>query len=179
MSSFFYRLANGFTSSLPLHFHWIRSSLPSPVPASTRHAIFASTIAVLLCFIQMKYENKNFTPFDTHPKTMNVSIFSLLLYCISSMAEATLNRAIFVLVCGHNSDVLAALLVALLASIILPVPLRLLGYIVFMYIMVRVFLALLPIGWLKQWVIEKARKLAVLACLPMFLLQMFPVNTRL
>ena len=101
LSSFFYRLANGFTLSPPLHvhFHWIRSSLPCTAPASTKHTIFASTIiAVLLCFIQMKYENKNFSPFDTHPKTMNASILNLLIYCISSMAEATLNRAIFVLV---------------------------------------------------------------------------------
>ena len=156
MSSFLYRLASGFTS----HFHWRNSLLRFQVPASTKHAIFASTTAVLVSFIQMKYENKSFTPFDTHPKTMNASIFNLLLYCVSSIAEAntfnngavTVDDTYVVLVCGHISDITALLVVALLASVVLPVPLKWFGFIVLVYIMVRVFFWLLPIGYLKQLV---------------------------
>lgn len=91
---------------------------------------------------------------------MNASIFNLLLYCVSSIAEAntlnngavTVDDTYVVPVCGHISDLSAALVVALLASIVLPVLRKWFGFIVFMYIMVRVLFWLLPIGDLKRLV---------------------------
>ncbi|KAK6783082.1 hypothetical protein RDI58_020878 [Solanum bulbocastanum] len=45
--------------------------------------IFGFFFTILLNFLQLKYQgNNNTDPFTTHPKTMRVSVTSLLLYCL-------------------------------------------------------------------------------------------------
>ncbi|KAK6783083.1 hypothetical protein RDI58_020879 [Solanum bulbocastanum] len=45
--------------------------------------VFGFFFTVLLNFLQLKYQGNNKTdPFSTHPKTMRVSVTSLLLYCL-------------------------------------------------------------------------------------------------
>ena len=111
----------------------------------------------------MLYTNEvwkqEFLSFWYSPKNHECFHFELayLLYLIYGWSH-TQSCNICACFCGHISDLSAALLMALLASIILPVQLRWFGYIVFMYIMVRVFLGSVPIGWLKQLVFETARK---------------------
>ncbi|KAI8546631.1 hypothetical protein RHMOL_Rhmol07G0134300 [Rhododendron molle] len=55
-----------------------------PVP-STRHCVFAFLISALFDFLQLRYQGAGGTvsPFQTHPTTMWVALFSLLLYCIA------------------------------------------------------------------------------------------------
>jgi hypothetical protein len=156
-----YHATNGvtLTSPLPINLH-LSSSLPTPLSAVTRHTIFAFVTPIFVSFVQIKYENKYLTPFDTHPIAINASILNFLIYCISSIAETKLNPAvddnIYILVCGHISDLSAALVVTLLASIIFPVSLRWFTYIAYMLLLVRVFFSL--ISWLTRWIYEKTRK---------------------
>lgn len=107
-----------------------KSSLPT-ILSPARHAIFAFMISELLSFVQMAYQNKDFTPYDTHPVAIYTSICALFLYGISSIAEATLDPVVSevdVLLSGYISDFSASLGMAFLASIVFPVPLRGLAY---------------------------------------------------
>ncbi|KAG5539935.1 hypothetical protein RHGRI_020232 [Rhododendron griersonianum] len=54
-----------------------------PEPTA-RHTVFAFLISALFNFLQLQYQNTGtVSPFQTHPKTMSVALFSLLLYCIA------------------------------------------------------------------------------------------------
>lgn len=45
--------------------------------------IYGFAITLILNFVQLKYEAQDQkTPFQTHPKTMHVSVVSLLIYCL-------------------------------------------------------------------------------------------------
>ncbi|KAL7182719.1 hypothetical protein ACSBR1_041411 [Camellia fascicularis] len=57
-----------------------RQSTSSSFSASW-HAVLAFIVPVFLTFLQIKYQGKDISPFDTYPKSMGVSIVSLLLYC--------------------------------------------------------------------------------------------------
>lgn len=172
-----YPTTNGGTSLLPLNLHQRSSSLlPTPLPAITRHTIFAFMTSAFLAFLQIKFENKDHTPFDTHPMAINASILNFLIYCISSMAESVLvNHAIdrvYVLVFRHISDLSAALVVTLLSSLIFPVPLRWFTYIAYMFLLLRTFFNLLCC--LKRWIYEKTKKAVQFA-----LILLHPSMTRL
>ena len=51
----------------------------SPAPFFP-HAAFAFTILAILGLLQVKYQGKDKTPFDSHPKTISLAILSLLIY---------------------------------------------------------------------------------------------------
>ena len=162
MSSFLHQrifLCRPDNGTLPLHLHQ-RSTLPCPIPVLIRVAIFTTMIGVLVPFIAMKYENKTFTPFDTHPKTTNALIFNVFVFGISFIVEATIMNgavdSIFVLVAGHISDLSLAFEAALVSSIILPVSVVWLSYSVFIYLLVRLFSSFVDI--LKEWVCVEVRK---------------------
>ncbi|KAL3497534.1 hypothetical protein ACH5RR_040266 [Cinchona calisaya] len=57
---------------------------------SSSQAILAFIATVLLNFLQIKFQAKDQSPFETHPKTIFVAISSLLLYCLSFDAYLTL-----------------------------------------------------------------------------------------
>ncbi|KAJ6741646.1 PROTEIN putative-RELATED [Salix viminalis] len=50
-------------------------------PNST-HAIFTFIMPVLLCFLQLMYQGKDYSPFDTHPITMWIALTCVLAYCV-------------------------------------------------------------------------------------------------
>lgn len=54
------------------------------IKMSSRQAIFAFIVTVLLNLVQIKYQPKVESPFETRPKTMFVAIASLLLYSFFS-----------------------------------------------------------------------------------------------
>ena len=156
-----YPTTNGGTSLLPLNLHQrSSSSLPTPLPAITRHKMFAFMTPTFLAFVQIKFENEDHTPFDTHPIAINASILNFLIYCISSIAESMLLKhaidSAYVLVFMHISDLSAALVVTLLSSIIFSVPLRWFTYIAYMFLLVRTFFNLLCC--LKLWIFKKTKK---------------------
>ncbi|KAH7863751.1 hypothetical protein Vadar_021543 [Vaccinium darrowii] len=58
-----------------------------PVP-SPRHTVFAFLVSTLLSFLELHFQNTGtVSPFQTHPKTMWVALFSLLLYCMAYEVE--------------------------------------------------------------------------------------------
>ncbi|KAL3532452.1 hypothetical protein ACH5RR_005973 [Cinchona calisaya] len=55
------------------------------------HAAFAFTIIVILSFLQVKYQGKDKTPFESHPRTIAVASTSLLIYCLAYGIEQRLS----------------------------------------------------------------------------------------
>ncbi|KAF8033009.1 hypothetical protein BT93_D1791 [Corymbia citriodora subsp. variegata] len=51
------------------------------------HGCFTFIIQVLVNLIQVKYQGQPESPFDTHPFTTFISIFSLLLYCFLALLD--------------------------------------------------------------------------------------------
>ncbi|KAL7256301.1 hypothetical protein ACSBR1_010262 [Camellia fascicularis] len=52
------------------------------------HTVLTFIVPVILTFLQIKYQGKtDTTPFDTYPKSLGVSITSLLFYCFTYYAE--------------------------------------------------------------------------------------------
>ena len=157
MFSFLYRSAHGSISSLPSQ--QLRSSLPSPLPHDTRLKIFAFVIPLFVSFIPLKYLNTNFNPHASHPSTVKAFIYSLIVFFVSSIAEAKFNLAadnIYGLVRGHISEFAAILAVMLIASMGFPAPLTWFDYIAFLFVLMCAFLILLD--WLRRWFFEKMSK---------------------
>ncbi|KAL3497531.1 hypothetical protein ACH5RR_040263 [Cinchona calisaya] len=59
---------------------------------SSRHAIFIFLVSLLLNFLQIKYQGKAESPFETHPKAMFVAIVTLFLYCLSYDAKVRFSK---------------------------------------------------------------------------------------
>ncbi|KAL7182717.1 hypothetical protein ACSBR1_041409 [Camellia fascicularis] len=102
------------------------------------HAILAFILPLLLSFLQLKYQgNKNRSPFDTHPKSVGVSIASLLLYCFVYDAELRSSEnhrhQTYAFIARRGMVCFGWLAVVSLASILLPDSLGLPLY--FLYIL--------------------------------------------
>lgn len=53
------------------------------LPATSFHSIFVFAVQVILGFLALNYVGQNNSPFKTHPKTLQFSLISLLLYCLT------------------------------------------------------------------------------------------------
>ncbi|KAF7149317.1 hypothetical protein RHSIM_Rhsim03G0062000 [Rhododendron simsii] len=98
-------------------------------PLSLYHGIYEFVLPVLISFLKLKYQGLDSTPFETHPKTMFVSIASLLLYSLAYDYELRLISSMRtppayanVLLCG--AVVLGSLPLVSLASVIFPNSIR-------------------------------------------------------
>lgn len=60
---------------------------PAFFTSSHHHSTLAFIIQVLVNLIQVKYQGKPQSPFDTHPITTSIAIFSLLLYCFLALLD--------------------------------------------------------------------------------------------
>ncbi|KAL7182235.1 hypothetical protein ACSBR1_041025 [Camellia fascicularis] len=60
-----------------------------PLPTS-RHAVLAFLAPVLLDFIELKFQGKNVSSFETHQRAIWVAIASLILYCFAYEAKLRL-----------------------------------------------------------------------------------------
>ncbi|KAL3497525.1 hypothetical protein ACH5RR_040257 [Cinchona calisaya] len=67
--------------------------------SKSRHSILTFTAAVLVKFLELKYQNKNESPFETHPKTMYFAIASALLYCFAYDAKSRFSCSLFFKCC--------------------------------------------------------------------------------
>ncbi|KAL3730741.1 hypothetical protein ACJRO7_027724 [Eucalyptus globulus] len=86
------------------------------------HTILIFIVPILINFIEMKYQGKPNSPFDTHPITIFLSIFNLLLYCSLSLPLVTSLPA-FNTACGSRTSQFLmvfslSLSVALLSSLL-------------------------------------------------------------
>ncbi|CAK9178178.1 unnamed protein product [Ilex paraguariensis] len=70
-------------ASIDMRFNFLEEQHTSP----SHHAVLAFIVAVIINLQQLKYQGKDETPFETHPKTMGVALTSLLLYFILSKSK--------------------------------------------------------------------------------------------
>ncbi|KAF8020576.1 hypothetical protein BT93_G1111 [Corymbia citriodora subsp. variegata] len=113
------------------------------------HTILTFIVPVLINFIEIKYQGKSVSPFDTHPITIFLSIFNLLLYCSLSLPFVTYLPAFNTACSVHISQFLMMfsfyLSIALLSSLLfqgfsiflLYMPLMILLYATFMHSLVH------------------------------------------
>lgn len=73
-------------------------------------------------FLALKYLGKVVTPFETHPKTMQFAIGSLLVYCLAYGAELSVQSSILLNSFGRFMELFGSLSLASLASIFFPDP---------------------------------------------------------
>lgn len=59
------------------------------------HAVLAFILPLLVAFLALKYVGKVVTPFETHPKTMQFAIGSLLVYCLAYGAQLSVQSSIY------------------------------------------------------------------------------------
>lgn len=56
------------------------------------HVVYAILITTLIGFIQIMYQNKSLTPFETHPTTIKAFFFTFYVYCSALVAKSTLTH---------------------------------------------------------------------------------------
>ncbi|KAL7184721.1 hypothetical protein ACSBR2_026797 [Camellia fascicularis] len=71
--------------SITAHSYYYLSQRQSTSSSASWRIVLAFMVPVFLTFLQIKYQGKNISPFDTYPKSLGVSIASLLLYCLLAM----------------------------------------------------------------------------------------------
>ncbi|KAH7863102.1 hypothetical protein Vadar_013371 [Vaccinium darrowii] len=103
-----------------------------------RFSAFLYRYRVLVNFLQLQYQGKDFSPFETHPKTMGFAVASLFLYCLThdaglSLTSSHLKPAYYARVVHGGMALSGSLLAVSLASIIFHGPVWLPLY--FLYIM--------------------------------------------
>lgn len=59
---------------------------------SVCHAVYAFLITTLIGFIQIMYQNKSLTPFETHPTTIKTFFFTFYVYCSTLVAKIALTH---------------------------------------------------------------------------------------
>ncbi|KAA8522202.1 hypothetical protein F0562_012875 [Nyssa sinensis] len=117
---------------------------------TSRNAILAYIVPVLLNLIELKYQGKDDSAFEAYPKTMCFAVTSLLMYCLAYYVELKFSSShptwfgIFYARALHHSMVLfGSLTMASLASILFPDPVRPVLY---------VLCILLSAGELLEWI---------------------------
>lgn len=88
--------------------------------SSSRHSILTFTAAALVDFLQLKYQGKNESPFETHPRTMFLAIASLLLYCLAYDAKSRFTSYVNFCICQSLMAFFGPLSLASLFSVLLP-----------------------------------------------------------
>ncbi|GMP95752.1 hypothetical protein CsSME_00044675 [Camellia sinensis var. sinensis] len=73
--------------SITTHSYYNLSQQESTPSSASWHAVLAFIVPVFLTLLRIKYDGKDISAFDTYPKSLGVSIASLLLYCSAYYAE--------------------------------------------------------------------------------------------
>ncbi|GFZ02095.1 hypothetical protein Acr_15g0007040 [Actinidia rufa] len=87
------------------------------IPIS-RNTFLALFVPVILNFLELKYQGKDFSPFQTHPKMMRVAVVSLLLYCFAYDFEKRLCSPAYAHIVHSGRAVFGSLLSVSLASVL-------------------------------------------------------------
>ncbi|KAH8485839.1 hypothetical protein H0E87_027324 [Populus deltoides] len=56
------------------------------------HAVFTFIMPVLLNFLELMYQGKDYSPFDTHPINMWIGLTCLLAYCLAYGVEVACSK---------------------------------------------------------------------------------------
>lgn len=104
------------------------------------HDVISFTLPLLVALVALKHHGKVFSPFETHPLTMQFAIVSLLCYGVAYRAQLSLRPAEAQLgvqfsIYGRFMEFFGSLSLVLLASIFFPGPVK------------WVFFASCAIGW--------------------------------
>jgi hypothetical protein len=136
-----------------------QQGLTSP---SSRHAILVFIVPILINLIEVKFEGKHYSPFETHPKTIMVAIVSLLLYCLAYGAELGFSpqsptSKVARVLCSSFMTFFGSLSLASLASILLPDCLQFVLYIVHLLISMGELHGIIQklCKWIHQRILKK------------------------
>ncbi|KAL6985959.1 hypothetical protein U1Q18_019331 [Sarracenia purpurea var. burkii] len=101
----------------------VQEQRPLPPSPPSLHTILIPT---LVTFLKLKYDGKEISPFETHPKTMLVAITSFLLYCYS-----TPSKPIFYGLICRGSELVGSVCVMCLVSVLFPNSIELVLYMLY------------------------------------------------
>ncbi|XAR54776.1 hypothetical protein NMG60_11030069 [Bertholletia excelsa] len=107
-----------------------------PFQPRSHEALFGFLLPVILDLHKLQCQGKKSCSFETHPKSMWVSVTSLFLYCLLSYAESgriRINPGL-TRVLSHYKELVAWLCLVSLASVLLPDPVSVVLY--FLYVLV-------------------------------------------
>ncbi|KAJ0112791.1 hypothetical protein Patl1_00216 [Pistacia atlantica] len=107
----------------PLHHNFPSFPVEQPSISSNRHhAIFLFLIPVMLGLLQVEYQSKNVSPFDTHPIHMWVFLAATYIYCmgLATNLELQNNPTTYSKIISHVILSLGALASVTLASVLFP-----------------------------------------------------------
>ncbi|KAL7256302.1 hypothetical protein ACSBR1_010263 [Camellia fascicularis] len=121
-----------------------RQSTSFSSSSASCHAVLAFIVPMILTFLQIKHQGKkDTTPFDTYPKSLGVSIASLLLYCFAYYAELKSSSYEDLRRCQtyarHGTVVFGWLGLVSLVSTLLPNSLRSLLYLLYILFLAALF----------------------------------------
>ncbi|CAK9178173.1 unnamed protein product [Ilex paraguariensis] len=114
-------------ASIDMRFNVTEGQRTSP----SRHAILTFIVPVIINLQQLKFQGKDKTPFETHPKTMGFTITSLLLYSVLSEAKPRLSSPTYATIVHHGMALFGFLSLASLASTLFPDSVMPVLYVVF------------------------------------------------
>ncbi|KAJ9694305.1 hypothetical protein PVL29_010015 [Vitis rotundifolia] len=125
MEPLYFRLWNNlFQRAQHLFILLITYLLQQQLQPNSCHTILSFIVAVLASFLAVKYAGKVTSPFETHPKTMQFAIGSLLVYCLAYGAQqrfsAALHSPAYVNALCRCMELSGFLSVASLASLFFP-----------------------------------------------------------
>lgn len=125
--------------------------------STSRHTIFVFIIPILVNFIEVKYQGKSISPFETHPVTTMVAITSLLIYYLAYGAEQTFYSSTYAYIFCWLMTFSGSLSLASLASILFPESMRFVLYIFYILLSVGELHGIIYklYHWIRQIIMDK------------------------
>lgn len=124
-----------------------------PLESKCIHVIFVFIVPLLAQLLEVKYEGKAASPFETHPKTMLFFILCLLAYCVVYGIELRFSSASQSSIYAHAMVLFGSLSLASIASIFFPDSVRWVLYLVYIMLcmgQILYTLVLVLYKWLHQ-----------------------------
>ena len=92
------------------------------ISSTTPHVVYAFLVATLIELLQMKYQNKSVSPFETHHTNMTSFVITLYTYCLAMVGKDIFkdDGGNYTKILGHVILISQALSSVSLATIFLP-----------------------------------------------------------
>lgn len=153
-------------------FNFFQGGEQQIVPASIfPHAALAFTVFVILGFLQVKYQGKDKSPFESHPITISVGVVSILMYCFAFGVQQILSsgRANGMPKCASDTIrwcmlVTGSLSVAATASFLFPDSVRPLLFALYFVVVA---------GERLYWVYQRFLRERLMACQQFFIMNIW------
>ncbi|KAG5538644.1 hypothetical protein RHGRI_019265 [Rhododendron griersonianum] len=91
------------------------------ISSTTCHVVYAFLVTTLIGLLQVKYQNKNVSPFETHPSTIQTFVMTMCSYSLATVGKSITKKydANCSKIFGHVSTISGALSSVSLAVIFL------------------------------------------------------------